>query len=165
MRDAAMASLVPREALTALTRKNRLKDKNGNQELACLTEALYFEARGESVEGQFAVAEVILNRADSKYYPNTVCGVVHQNKERLNSCQFSYACDGQPEEFHNKKSHRTAKKIARLMLMGHRRNLTSFATHYHADYVNPRWAKSLEKTTKIGVHIFYRRPLRIAKKN
>ena len=77
---------------------------NGGKQWSCLTEALYFEARGESIAGQFAVAEVIMNRADSRAFPNTVCGVVNQGIERRHACQFSYNCDGLAERIHDKQA-------------------------------------------------------------
>jgi|GEM_PF-864159 len=122
----------------------------------CLAEAIYFEARGEPIQGQFAVAEVILNRVDSNRWPNGVCATIHQGKEKFNRCQFSYVCDGIPDLITEPDSYLTARKIARTMLMGAPRNITSNATHYHADSVNPRWAGALEKTASIGSHLFYR---------
>lgn len=128
----------------------------------CLTEAIYFEARGESTRGQFAVAEVILNRVDSRVYPDTVCGVVTQGTGRKYACQFTYTCDGKAEVVKNKKAFVKAARIAKTLLEGRPRVLTGNATHYHTTAVNPRWAKKLEKTTQIGVHIFYRFPSRVS---
>ena len=136
--------------------ENRMKLKGSERELYCLSEAIYYEARGESIEGQIAVAEVIINRVDSKHYPNTVCGVVAQGADRLNSCQFSYKCDGQPERMSNASAARRAHDVAILLMKGERRSLTDEATHYHADYVNPYWAKSLTRTARHGSHVFYR---------
>lgn len=134
----------------------RIEHQNGDAEWRCLSEAIYFEARGETLEGQVAVAEVILNRVDSGIYPDSVCGVVKQNAHMPNACQFSYVCDGRPEEIGNVGAFAVAGKIARLLLDGRPRTLTGNATHYHADYVTPRWARSLRQTTAIGDHIFYR---------
>ncbi|MEL7464390.1 MAG: cell wall hydrolase [Pseudomonadota bacterium] len=124
----------------------------------CLTEAIYFEARGETTRGQFAVAEVILNRVDSRVYPNSVCGVVTQGTGRKYACQFSYTCDGKAEVVNNRKAFVKAAKIAKSMLDGRPRVLTNKATHYHTTAVNPAWSRKLEKTTHIGEHIFYRYP-------
>lgn len=132
--------------------------KEGDAEWACLTEALYFEARGESIEGQFAVAEVILNRRDSTLFPNTVCGVITQGAKNLNRCQFSYKCDGKAEVFNEKKAHKKMAKIATIMLNGFPRKLTEGATYYHTHAVNPRWSRSFDRTAQIGVHLFYRNP-------
>jgi spore germination cell wall hydrolase CwlJ-like protein len=130
----------------------------GGESWKCLTEALYFEARGESVKGQFAVAEVILNRVSSPLYPDTVCGVVHQGAGGLHQCQFSYMCDGRKEIISERGSYVRLGKIARLMLDGAPRSLTGGATHYHTSGVNPRWARQFRQTASIGEHLFYRQP-------
>ena len=127
-----------------------------NRELKCLSEALYFEARGESVIGQFAVAEVIVNRANSSKFPDTVCGVVNQgtNKNRY-KCQFTYMCDGLLESIDDKASYARAGKIAKMTLWDVKINLTNGALYYHAKSVNPSWAKKLVRTGIIGDHKFY----------
>ena len=127
----------------------------GGKQWSCLTEALYFEARGESIEGQFAVAEVIMNRADSPAFPSTVCGVVNQGTGRRHACQFSYNCDGLAERIRDKKAYHLAGKVADLVLSGAPRRLTSGAMFYHAKSVAPHWAKKLDRTTTIGEHHFY----------
>lgn len=126
----------------------------GDADWACLAEAIYFEARGESVRGQFAVAEVILNRADSALYPNTICGVVHQSGG--GGCQFSYTCDGLSDHIGDRRAFRTAGKIARLMIDGAPRRLTDGATHFHTHAVRPGWAHRMPRTAAIGQHLFYR---------
>jgi len=136
--------------------ENRMRREGAERELYCLSEAIYYEARGESVDGQIAVAEVIMNRVDSRHYPDTVCGVVSQGSDRRNSCQFSYKCDGAPERMINKKAAERARDVAILLMKGERRGLTEDATHYHASYVKPYWAKSLTRTAKHGTHVFYR---------
>lgn len=145
-----------------LEERDRFAAEDGEKELYCLTEALYFEARGETIEGQAAVAEVVLTRVDSKYWPDTVCGVVAQGDERRTGCQFSYRCDGKPEKIEDEEAWDTAGRIAKLMLQGAPRRWTGRATHYHADYVAPGWARTMEQTTKVGVHVFYRRLLRFS---
>jgi spore germination cell wall hydrolase CwlJ-like protein len=130
----------------------------GGEPWKCLTEALYFEARGEGVKGQFAVAEVILNRVASPLYPDTVCGVVHQGAGGLHQCQFSYMCDGRKEIITERSSYARLGKIARLMLDGAPRSLTGGATHYHSAGVHPRWARQFLQTASIGEHLFYRQP-------
>lgn len=124
-------------------------------ELQCLSEALYFEARGETLKGQFAVAEVILNRVDSPSYPRTVCGVVNQGSSGK-GCQFSYACDGKPEVITEARAFERAEKIAAIMLSGAPRGLTMGATHFHTAQVRPGWAHRLPRTATIGAHLFYR---------
>jgi spore germination cell wall hydrolase CwlJ-like protein len=136
----------------------------GGPQWRCLTEALYFEARGESLAGQVAVAEVILNRVDSRRYPDSVCAVVGQGAKNLNACQFSFKCDGKREDMANKAAFERAGQISRLMLDGRDRSLTLNATHYHADSVKPRWARRLVPTAKIGAHVFYRSPDRVAQR-
>jgi len=128
----------------------------GGEQFACLAKALYFEARGESVKGQVAVAEVILNRVDSGRYPNSVCGVVNQGANRRNGCQFSYACDGRADTIREKAAYASVAKIARLMLDGAPRTLTKGATHFHTTNVRPNWARRFPNTARIGSHLFYR---------
>ncbi|WP_245867054.1 cell wall hydrolase [Oceaniglobus roseus] len=156
---------VPRESdrpsVTAIPGYSRsflagLPKASGNAEWECLTEALYFEARGESVKGVFAVAEVILNRVDSPAFPGSVCGVVRQGTGRKYQCQFTFTCDGSPEVVHEPKAWTRVGKVARLMLDGAARVLTDGATHYHTKAVNPRWARRFDLTATIGVHRFYR---------
>jgi spore germination cell wall hydrolase CwlJ-like protein len=135
----------------------------GNVQSACLAEALYFEARGESVRGQFAVAEVILNRVDSAAFPDTVCDVIHQGTGRKFQCQFTYTCDGHEEHIANPAAFAQVNKVASLMVQGAPRRLTDGATHYHTRAVNPRWARVYPRTTTIGVHHFYRKPTQLSR--
>ncbi|WP_074219519.1 cell wall hydrolase [Rhodovulum sp. ES.010] len=130
----------------------------GGKDWQCLTEALYFEARGETVRGQFAVAEVILNRVASPLYPDTVCGVINQGTGKRYQCQFTYTCDGRKEVILEPRTYDRLGKIARIMLDGAPRGLTAGATHYHTSAVNPRWARRFPRTATIGVHHFYRHP-------
>lgn len=134
----------------------------GDEEWACLSEALYFEARGESVKGQFAVAEVILNRVDSPRFPDTVCGVIHQGTGRKYQCQFTYTCDGNPEVVHEHKAYERVGKVAKLVLNGAPRELTDGATYYHTKAVNPNWSRKFPRTTTIGVHHFYVHPTELS---
>ena len=129
----------------------------------CLALAIYFEARGESEDGQVAVSQVILNRVDSKRYPNTICGVVYQNAHLRNRCQFSFTCDGKPEQPKEAKMWRRAKRLASQMLCGSECALDPLApkggvrdaTHYHATYVRPDWSYRLRPVGRIGLHKFY----------
>jgi spore germination cell wall hydrolase CwlJ-like protein len=129
---------------------------SGDQQWQCLTEALYFEARGEDPAGQFAVAEVILNRVDSPRFPNTVCGVVQQGSEKRNQCQFSYHCDGRNEAISEPEAYEQVGKIARLMLDGAPRLLTHGATYYHNTGVRPGWSRKFQRVAEVGPHFFYR---------
>jgi len=130
----------------------------------CMTQALYFEVRGENLVGQVAVAEVILNRVDSKSYPNSVCGVIQQGQSVRNGCQFSFICDGKVEYIGDRKSFEALGKVAWVMMEGKPRILTGKATHYHAASVLPRWARRLVRTARIGEHIFYRKPLQLSER-
>ena len=123
----------------------------------CLANAVYFEARGESVRGQIAVAQVVLNRVFSPFYPNDVCGVVYQNANRHNSCQFTFACDGIPDIITEPEAWARAKHIARDMLDGKLwMPEVAKSTHYHAYWVHPDWVAEMKKVYKLGVHTFYR---------
>lgn len=139
-----------------------LPPATGGPQWRCLSEALYFEARGETAKGLFAVAEVIMNRVDSAAYPNSLCGVINQGTGRQYACQFTYTCDGKPENISEPASWNRVGKVARLLMDGAERNLTSGATHYHTTAVNPRWARVFPRTARYGVHIFYRQPTRSA---
>lgn len=123
----------------------------------CLAEAIYFEARGEPKEGQYAVAQVVMNRVRSGYYPADVCGVVYQNAHRRNACQFSFACDRIPDRVNNKYAWNLATAIARdVARNGAWLPEVGDSTHYHATYVRPNWIRDMVKEDKIGRHIFYR---------
>ena len=129
----------------------------------CLAMALYHEARGEPIEGQVAVGNVILNRVDSKYHPDTVCGVVYKNAHRKNACQFSFACDGLSDRPKEGEAWQKKLAIAEALLQcdeecrEQKRDIGGLeaSTHYHATYVSPSWARKLEKKGKVGNHIFY----------
>lgn len=127
------------------------------REQRCLAEAVYFEARSEPEDGQAAVAQVVLNRVRSGLYPSTVCGVVYQNRHRRNACQFSFACEGKALRLTDTESWDTARRVAHDVLQG-KTYLADVggATHYHANYVRPYWARRLKKMDVIGRHIFYK---------
>jgi spore germination cell wall hydrolase CwlJ-like protein len=125
-------------------------------EQRCLAQAVYFEARSEPEEGQAAVAQVVLNRALSGLYPGSVCGVVFQNQQRRNACQFSFTCEGHALHVNEGESWSRAVRIAREVTDGSTYvSDVGDATHYHASYVRPGWARALKKTETIGHHIFY----------
>jgi hypothetical protein len=132
------------------------QDKSG-RENRCLAEAIYFEARGESWGGQAAVAQVVLNRVSSGLYPATICGVVYQNRRHYNACQFSFACEGKSLRIDEPDAWRQAIRIAGEVMNG-KAYVSDIggSTHYHANYVRPRWARRLEKMDVIGHHIFYK---------
>jgi spore germination cell wall hydrolase CwlJ-like protein len=126
-------------------------------EQACLANGIYFEARGESVRGQAAVAQVILNRVRNPAYPNSICGVVYQNDRWFNRCQFSFACNGRKKRIDSPANYKTAQDVAMAVTAG---KIfipeVGSSTHYYANYVHPGWARTMQKMTRIGLHIFYR---------
>jgi spore germination cell wall hydrolase CwlJ-like protein len=126
-------------------------------EQKCLAEGIYFEARGEQIKGQAAVAQVILNRVRNPAYPNSICGVVYQNRSWRNRCQFSFACDGTRPRVRSARHYRIAEEVGMAVTAGKVfiPEIGS-STHYHATYVRPRWARSMERLQRIGLHIFYR---------
>ena len=126
------------------------------RELKCLSEALYFEARGEQIEGQIAVADVIINRKNSNRFPSTICGVVSEGSHKRHACQFSYNCDGKLELIYDKKTYRRIVKLSSMILNGAFSDVTNGATFFHASEVSPAWSKKFKKTRKIGRHIFYK---------
>jgi spore germination cell wall hydrolase CwlJ-like protein len=127
------------------------------KEQRCLAEAIYFEARGESEDGQVAVAQVVLNRVKNPAYPDSICGVVYQNKHKRNRCQFSFACDGIKDRISSPAAWKTAQRLAKDVTDGKRfSKMVDASTHYHATYVNPRWAKAMAKRGQVGLHIFYK---------
>lgn len=124
----------------------------------CLAQAIYYEARSEGFVGQLAVAQVIMNRVDSRHYPNTICGVVFEGSERTTGCQFTFTCDGALGRKPKGTAWDQAQEIAAHILMNLAEDRTGGATHYHATYVDPVWSAGLIKTDKIGLHVFYRFP-------
>jgi spore germination cell wall hydrolase CwlJ-like protein len=137
-------------------------EANGGAEWECLAEALYFEARGETVKGQFAVAEVILNRVKSERFPGSACGVINQGTGKKYQCQFTYTCDGLKETIAEPRAFERVAKVARAALDGVAPKLTRGATHYHTTAVRPRWSRVYTKTAAIGTHVFYRHTWRTA---
>ncbi len=131
--------------------------ENMTKEERCLAEAVYFEARSEPEDGQAAVAQVVLNRVKSGLYPTSICGVVYQNRHRAFACQFSFACENRSLRITEPEPWKTAVRVAREVTYGQTYNTeVGGATHYHANYVRPYWAKRLEKMDVIGRHIFYK---------
>ena len=141
---------------------DRQPKAKGDKHWQCLAEALYFEARGETVKGQFAVAEVIMNRVTSARFPSSVCGVINQGTGRKYQCQFTYTCDGIAENIREPLAFDRVAKVARAVLDGQAPKLTGGATHYHTTAVRPNWSRVYTKTARIGVHIFYRHTFRTA---
>lgn len=135
--------------------------KLADSERLCLAQAIYHEARGESVNGQLAVANVIINRAFSKKYPTTICGVVFQNAEKGKfRCQFTFACDGRSDNGTERaawnRSLRLADQAFREFQQGDRPGvIPNSALYYHTTSVNPNWSNKFHRVAAIGAHVFY----------
>lgn len=127
------------------------------QALTCLAQAIYYEAANEPVEGKRAVAQVVLNRVRHPAYPASVCGVVYEGWDQP-VCQFSFVCDGSLNRTPARLQWDQSRQVAREALAGHVEQAVGSATHYHADYVVPRWAFTLAKVRQVGHHLFYRFP-------
>ncbi|MFN3937729.1 MAG: cell wall hydrolase [Gemmobacter sp.] len=172
--DLARARFVPRETIDlprpglapARSLRPRLRPRGtrahrirpGGPEFECLARAIYFEARGEPLHGQIAVAEVVLNRVDSPRFPATICGVVHQGAGSGRGCQFSFVCDGRQRGIREGSAWERARSVARRVLDGTDRRLTDGATYFHEVNVTPRWSERFPRTARIGAHLFYRHP-------
>lgn len=127
---------------------------------ACLSQAIYYEARGEAQRGQVAVAEVIINRVRSNAYPSSICGVVFQGSHRSTGCQFTFTCDGSLGQRPRGRAWDRAQRVATAVMLGYTRPITQGATHYHTHAVNPVWNSGLVETVNVGSHVFYRFPNR-----
>jgi len=125
-------------------------------EAECLTEAVYYEARGETPAGQAAVAQVVLNRARHPAYPKTICAVVYQGAQRRTGCQFSFACNGAMTASRETGAWRRAQRVALRALNGYVMPEVGNATHFHVTSVNPAWGSTLMQVGQVGAHIFYR---------
>jgi spore germination cell wall hydrolase CwlJ-like protein len=132
-------------------------DLDQRRALLCLTQAVYYEAGFEPLEGRRAVAQVVLNRMRHPAFPKSICGVVYQGSG-TGTCQFTFVCDGALYRRPAADAWRQAEQVARAALSGYVETSVGEATHYHADYVAPRWAPLLAKVAEIGQHIFYRWP-------
>ncbi len=124
--------------------------------LDCMTAVVYYEAAWEGLDGQRAVAQVVLNRMRHPAYPKTVCGVVFQGSERRTGCQFTFTCDGALARQPNEAAWSRARQVAKAALNGYVMKKVGNATHYHATYVAPYWSPNLLKVAQVGAHIFYR---------
>jgi hypothetical protein len=147
---------LPKPPLTPAQRLE-LQGKDYDKAEKCLAQAVYFEARNEPARGQEAVAQVVLNRVFSPYYPKDVCSVVYQNAHHYLGCQFTFACDGKPEYVNERgpwaRANRIAKQTldAKIWLAD-----VDKATHYHAAYVRPKWIRDMKVLARYGLHTFYR---------
>ena len=135
---------------------------SGDAQMQCLAQAIYFEARGEPLDGQIAVAEVVLNRVDDPKFPKTICGVTRQGAGSGRGCQFSYVCDRNSDTMKSAVSRERSEKIASLMLAGRARTVTDGATYFHTRSIRPDWSRRFVRTASIGHHLFYRSSRQVA---
>ena len=131
------------------------KQRRAARDLDCLTDAVYFEARGESKRGQQAVATVVLNRVKNPNFPKSVCGVVFQRAS--SGCQFSFACDGSMRHGRDEDAWEQARRVAARALSGYVLRDIGSATHFHTIDVSPDWGSQMLKVAQVGLHVFYRR--------
>lgn len=141
----------------------KILDELNQQQHICLAMNIYYEARGSSMADQVATADVVLNRVIDSRYPDTICKVVKQSVTDANGnpirnkCQFSWWCDGKADNPQDADRWVSAQMLAYYIVEeGKFRGITEGATHYHATYVSPRWAKDLHLVGRVGAHIFYR---------
>lgn len=158
---AASILITPHLKESELPQMQLLRD---SEEVICLATNMYFESRNQSILGQLAVANVVLNRVKSKRFPNTVCTVVYQSKlnwkgnPRRNACHFSWWCDGKSDKVYDRDTYMRILRLAALVYRDQDRiiDVTHGATHYHAKYVDPWWTKGFKQTVTVGDHIFYK---------
>lgn len=152
------ASFVRADVIVARPSPTEFEIARVSAEQRCLAEAMYYEARGEGVEGQMAIAEVVFHRLHHRGYPGSICGVVYQGVSDDGGCQFSFVCNGEMLRRKSLADWARAKLLAAKILSGsaHLGNLTDGATSFHAIDVEPDWSSNLERTVQIGNHIFYK---------
>ena len=151
MRDIAVLS-----DIEGLSREHVMAARENAEQKTCLSQAIYYEARSETLSGQKAVAEVVLNRVSSKHFPETICSVVYQGAQRKTGCQFSFTCDGSLDTAPTGKAWARAQTLAEHMLIGIHKPMTHRSTHYHTTDISPVWAPKLKSTRIVGSHAFYR---------
>ena len=163
MKKIILALAMLMAASSASANMNVLFNAENEPEVWCLAQNIYYEARGSNLADQAAVADVVLNRVKDDRYPDTICAVVKQGKQYAdgrmvrNRCQFSWYCDGKSDYPRDKDAWVAAQQTAYMMFYyDDYRGITQGATHYHAHYVGPEWARDLQLVGRIGVHIFYR---------
>lgn len=155
---AAAQEPFPRSDFSGLTAGASFAALDTAPAIDCMTAAIAYEAGNQSIEGQEAVGQVILNRMHHPRFPKSVCGVVFAGAERRTGCQFTFTCDGSLRRRLSVQRISMARSIAISVLTGAVPDRVSGATHYHADYVLPYWASSGVRVGKIGAHVFYRMP-------
>ena len=168
MKKLILATVMLFAVTAAQAQAQELFTKEAYPEEYCLALNIYHEARGSNFADQAAVADVVLNRVDDSRYPNSVCNVVYDGRHKpswktgkpvpiRNQCQFSWYCDGKSDDPKDTDAWRKAQQTAYMMIAYNDfRGLTEGATHYHANYVSPSWARGFQLIGRIGDHIFYR---------
>lgn len=131
---------------------------NISRQVSCLAEAIYFEARGEIVLGQLSVGQVILNRVKNDGFPDNACDVIYQGQHLLNKCQFSYICDGKPENIEEPIAYENAIKLAKYLFDERDFDIIGNSLFYHSNSVHPYWADIFVLRENIGNHLFYEEP-------
>jgi len=151
------ASPAPGETITRA--EVRAVDPAGKEPLddaiTCLARSVYWEAKGEDDAGMQAIANVVMNRLGHEGFPDTICGVVKQGRED-GACQFSWWCDGRPDQVQEAGRYARAKEIVRRVLNGELGDRTHGATYFHHRGVKPAWAKEYKRTATVGDHLFYK---------
>lgn len=146
--------------LEEYSHKDVLAAQAAMDQVQCMAEAVYYEARSETNSGQLAVAEVVLNRVKSKHFPDTVCDVVYQGAERRTGCQFSFTCDGSTLKMPQGRYWEISQAVAQLAMMDGYTPFMGRSTHYHTTAITPKWSHKLELTKYVGSHVFYSFPFR-----
>lgn len=146
--------------MQTFTRDHITRSIRDRQQLDCLTTAIYYEARSEPLAGQLAVAQVVLNRVDSKHYPSSICEVVYQGSYRTTGCQFSFTCDGSLAKAPRDTTWARVQAVSINAMLDMKPLSLGQPTHYHTVAVNPVWSATLLRTANVGSHVFYRFPNR-----
>ena len=156
--DFTPAPAAPVQQVVAAPPPQELAMARQQTEQHCLAEAMYYEARGEGIDGQEAVAEVIFHRMHAAGFPRSICGVVYEGAELDHGCQFSFTCDGELDHAKNSRAWSVARALAARILAGDIElgNMTDGATSFHAADILPDWADQMDRTVQIGNHVFYR---------
>lgn len=127
-------------------------------QIACLAENMYHEARNQEPVGIIAVGFVVVNRVNDNRFPSDVCKVVRQGGEvRRHKCQFSWYCDGKSDKIANRQAYEQIEAYAKAILSGRLGDPSGGALFYHATYADPYWRNMFKQTLMVGDHIFYRR--------
>jgi len=167
--EKSFVQISPPEQPARLSERDRKEiDAFEKNERLCLSLNIYHESRSDNLAGRVSVADVVLNRVDSNLFPDTICGVVHQSKTRVNwkgnivpvrgMCHFSWYCDGLSDEPLEEDAWSDSQVVAEMVMNGNFRGISEGATHYHATYVEPNWIndRGMVPVGRIGQHKFYR---------